>query len=63
MKHLLSTLVLVSILGFAILAKIDTTSLFIDTEALRAYCEKKCLDDGDCVEKCMNLDKEDKQYT
>ena len=69
MKHLLSMLVLVSILGFAIHAKIDTTSLLIntaglgDTEALRAYCERKCLDDGDCVEKCMNLDQEDKQYS
>ena len=61
MKNLLPVILLASTFGLT--AKIDTTSLFINTEALRAYCEKKCLDDGDCVEKCMNLDKEDKQYT
>lgn len=44
-------------------AEIDTTSLFLNTEALRAYCEKKCLDDGDCVEKCMMLDQEDHTFS
>ena len=63
MKHLTLAFMLMSVLGFTILAKVDTTALFINTEALRSYCQKKCLDDGDCVEKCMNRDKEDKEFS
>ena len=61
MKYLLAALILLSTFGLT--AKVDTTSLFINTEALRAYCEKKCLDEGDCVEKCMSLDQEDKEFS
>ncbi len=63
MKHLLYALAISSVLVALANAKIDTTPLFINTEGLRAYCEKKCLDEGDCVEKCMNLDQEDKEFT
>ena len=63
MKYPLYTLALMSVLAPLLHAKIDTSPLFINTEGLRSYCQKKCLDDGDCVEKCMNLDQDDKDFT
>ncbi len=50
-------------LGFALTAQIDTTELFLSTEDRQTYCEKKCLDDGDCVEKCMTHDREDREFS